>query len=397
MRGLTAIFNLVFIIAEDEYLDEGMSALFMGALSNYSEDITIPSYDISIPTGCGNNIINFRIDTGADVSAISVEELEKFGLAHKDIKPTNKKLIGPGSERLKCIGYIQAKSTWGQYSLEELLYVCKDLKRALLGKPAIRNLNILHMEKPKTVTCGTVENNEDIAEVEINDPIVQKYPEVFEGLGKMKGDPIHIKLKEGTVPYQISTPRHIAILLRTKVIKELNRMYKKYGVIRNVDKPTAWCHPIVVVLKPNGEVRICIDLTKLNNGIERELYQLESVEETMARLGDECVYMSKVDANAGYWKLPLDEESQLLTTFITPIGRFCCTTGPFGLSSMQEIFNKRMDTIIEGLEGVAKSTDDFLIYAKTEEEHNQRLEKLLDKLKEYNVTLNKEKCVFKKT
>ena len=117
MRGLTAIFNLVFIIAEDEYLDEGMSALFMGALSNYSEDITIPSYDISIPTGCGNNIINFRIDTGADVSAISVEELEKFGLAHKDIKPTNKKLIGPGSERLQCIGYISKLNSHGDSTL----------------------------------------------------------------------------------------------------------------------------------------------------------------------------------------------------------------------------------------------------------------------------------------
>ena len=83
--------------------------------------------------------------------------------------------------------------------------------------------------------------------------------------------------------------------------------------------------------------------------------------------------MTKLDANSGYCQMKLDEDSQLLTTFITPLGRFCCTRGPYGLSSMQEIFNKRMDSIIDGLLGVAKSTDDFLVYGKTVEEHDSRL------------------------
>ena len=85
----------------------------------------------------------------------------------------------------------------------------------------------------------------------------------------------------------------------------------------------------------------------------------------MAKLGDECVYMTKVDANSGYWQVPLSEESQELTTFIMLIGRFCCTCGPYGLSSMQEILGKKMDIVIEGLTRVVKSADDFLIYAKT--------------------------------
>ena len=103
----------------------------------------------------------------------------------------------------------------------------------------------------------------------------------------------------------------------------------KLEVIRKIDKPTEWCHPIVIVVKPSGDIRLCIDLTKLNAGVERELYQLESVEETLGKLGDECVFMSKVDANSGYWQVPLNEESQELTTFITPIGRFCRTRGPY--------------------------------------------------------------------
>ena len=142
---------------------------------------------------------------------------------------------------------------------------------------------------------------------------------------------------------------------------------------------------------------MCIDLTKLNAGVERELYQLESVEETLAKLGDECVHMTKVDANSGYWQVPLDEESQELTTFITPIGCFCCTRGPYGLSSMQEIFGKKMDIIIDGLEGIVKSTDDFLVYGKTKEILRQRTRKLFERFVQYGVTINLKKSLFEKT
>ena len=172
------------------------------------------------------------------------------------------------------------------------------------------------------------------------------------------------QLKPDTVPFHLSAARHVALPMQDKVRIELNRM-ENLGVIRKVNEPTDWCHPMVIVNKKDGNLRICIDLTKLNSGVKREFYQLESVEETIAKLGDECNYMSKLDCNSGYWQLPLDDKSQLLTTFITPFGRYCCTRGPFGLSSMQENFNKKMDFILEGLKGVAKSTDDLLIYGKT--------------------------------
>ena len=62
---------------------------------------------------------------------------------------------------------------------------------------------------------------------------------------------------------------------------------------------------------------------------------------------------------------------------------------------MQEIFNKRMDSITEGLSGVGKSTDDFLVYGKTVEEHDSCLNQVLQRFKDKKVTLNKSKCVFK--
>ena len=77
----------------------------------------------------------------------------------------------------------------------------------------------------------------------------------------------------------------------------------KLGVIEKFDQPTEWCHPIVLVRISDNSIMICIDLTKLNTVTKREFYQLESVDETLAKLGENCNIMTKLDANSGYWQI----------------------------------------------------------------------------------------------
>ena len=60
---------------------------------------------------------------------------------------------------------------------------------------------------------------------------------------------------------------------------------------------------------------------------------------------------SKLDANSGFWQVPLDPLSELLTTFITPFGRFCFHRLPFGISSAPEIFQRLMSQMLAGLPG----------------------------------------------
>jgi hypothetical protein len=72
---------------------------------------------------------------------------------------------------------------------------------------------------------------------------------------------------------------------------------------------------------------------------------LEEINPALAR----CTVFSKLDAKAGYWAIPLEEESQLLTTFRTPFGRYCWMRLPFGLTVNQDIFQSRMDEVLEGL------------------------------------------------
>ncbi len=84
----------------------------------------------------------------------------------------------------------------------------------------------------------------------------------------------------------------------------------------------------------------------------------------------------------------------LLTTFVTPFGRYCFNKLPFGISSASEIYQKRMNQILEGLPGVLCLIDDVLIFAQDQKDHDARLQRVLRCIKEANVTLNPEKCVI---
>lgn len=131
------------------------------------------------------------------------------------------------------------------------------------------------------------------------------YTRVFAGLGCLQGT-YKIKLTEDAKPYVLSLPCRVPIPLIDKVKKEFQRM-EALGVIAPIDEPKEWCAGIVVPLKPNGEVRICIDLTHLNQYVCRERLILPAVDETLAKLSGAKVAL--------HWQVPLHPESVLLTTF----------------------------------------------------------------------------------
>ena len=112
---------------------------------------------------------------------------------------------------------------------------------------------------------------------------------------------------------------------------------KSFGVIEKVEEYREWCAGMVVAPKTNGDVRICVDLTKLNKSVKRENFPLPRVEEILVTLEGSRVF-SKMDANSGFWQIELEEESRRYTTFITPFGRFQFCKMPFGISAAPEFF-----------------------------------------------------------
>lgn len=130
---------------------------------------------------------------------------------------------------------------------------------------------------------------------------MEEFPQLFCGLGKLEGA-YSIKLRPDATPYSLCTPRHVAIPLLPNVKAELERM-QDLGVITPVEEATDWCAGMVVVPKANGKVRICVDLTKLNESVCREKHPIPSVDQTLGHLAG-AKYFSKLDANSGFWQIP---------------------------------------------------------------------------------------------
>ncbi len=84
----------------------------------------------------------------------------------------------------------------------------------------------------------------------------------------MKTEPVKIHLKEDAVPYAVHTARRVLFPLLPKVKEELQRM-EEQAVVERVTQPSDWCAPMVLVMKPNGTVRICVGLNKLNDNIKK--------------------------------------------------------------------------------------------------------------------------------
>ncbi|GFO24447.1 hypothetical protein PoB_005095200 [Plakobranchus ocellatus] len=76
------------------------------------------------------------------------------------------------------------------------------------------------------------------------------------------------------------------------------------GVIVKQDSPTPWMNSMVVVEKPNGALRICMDPRDLNKAIQREHFSIPSPGEITTKSG--AKFFSKFDAASGFWQIPLD-------------------------------------------------------------------------------------------
>ena len=165
------------------------------------------------------------------------------------------------------------------------------------------------------------------------------------------------------------------------------------GVISRVHEPMEWCAGVVVVPKQNGNIRICVDLTRLNQNVCRERHILPSVDSALAQLSGATVF-TKLDANFRFWQISLTKESHHLTMFLTPFGIYCFNRLPFGITSAPKHFQRRMSQLLEGLEGVVCMMDDILIYGQNEVEHDRHVNAVLQRIRASGATLNEEKCHF---
>ena len=227
------------------------------------------------------------------------------------------------------------------------------------------------------------------ARTESGEPPLEEFADVLDGVVRvMPGETFKIHLRDGAAPFAVRAPRRIPLSMREPLRQELSRL-EQDGIIAPVTTPTDWCAPIVVAPKKDGGIRLCVDLSKLNQSVRRELYQSSTPAECAASIvATEAKWFSVFDAAKGYHQCPLDESSRHLTTFITPFGRYQYLRAPYGISSISEHYNRRMDECFLGMEGVQRVVDDVIVYSQTKEEHTARVRQFLTRCRERGVALN---------
>lgn len=344
---------------------------FLGAVSK--AEPTTEQWDVELLVG--STPVNFKIDTGADVTVIS--EVTYHSLTpNAPLQPAHIPLVGPGG-KLKCIGCLESTVTYKSRTLPLTAYI--------VSGPTVNNL----LGRETSVKLNLVRRVDETVR-----KVAQTSTGAYGEHGTLDTEPVKIQLKSDATPHAVYAARRVPLPMLPKVKEELERM-ERNGVIEKVTQPTEWCAPMVPVLKKaTGKARICVDFKRLNEAVKREHYILPMTDEITAKLSGATLFTS-LDAASGFFQIPLHPDSCKLTTFITPFGRFQFKRLPFGITSAPEIFQRKMMETLQGLEGVEVFMDDILVHGATEAEHDSRLDKVMQRIEAAGLKLNREKCLFK--
>ena len=168
----------------------------------------------------------------------------------------------------------------------------------------------------------------------------------------------------------------------------------KNGIIdRTKDSP--WGFPVVLVPKPDGKLRFCVDYRKLNAITKTSSYPIPLVQELM-----DCFhgakFFSSIDLASGYWQIKMHPNSKEKTTFNSKYGSFFFHVMPFGLVKAPATFQSLMDKVFRDVQWkfVCVYFDDIFIFSKTFEEHLQHLREVLSRLRKHQLQAKISKCHF---
>ena len=163
------------------------------------------------------------------------------------------------------------------------------------------------------------------------------------------------------------------------------------GIIR--PSTSSYSSGIVLARKKSGDLRLCVDYRLLNKKTVKDAYPLPRIEETLDFMAGSKVY-SVVDLRKAYAQVGVAEQDIHKTAFTTPMGLFEYTRMPFGLSSAPATFQRLMNTVFrdELQEQVLVFLDDVIIFAKDMDEHLERLDRVLTRLRQHGLKVEPSKC-----
>ena len=189
-------------------------------------------------------------------------------------------------------------------------------------------------------------------------------------------------------------PYRVPETKRQQIAKEIQKM-----LLSNVIQPSCspWSSPVLLLEKPNGEFRFCVDYRRLNAETKKDAYPLPRIDETLDALGN-AAWFTTLDLQSGFWQIPVQKSDIEKTAFATHHGHWEFRVMPFGLANAPATFQRLMDLVLSGLHWThcLVYLDDVVVFAATEEEHMRRLDLVLGRIARAGLTLKPAKCQWMK-
>lgn len=259
-------------------------------------------------------------------------------------------------------------------SARTTFYVIRGGQQALLGKITARELGLLRVGLPSSF-------KENVCQV--------KQTEAFP---KIKDFQLVLPIDKNVTPV-IQPLRRCPVPLLEQVKRKLDDLLAM-GIIERVEKPSSWVSPLVPILKDNGELRLCIDMRRANQAIQRLNHPLPIFENILPMFNG-AKFFTTLDIKQAFHQVELAEESREITTFVTNWGLYRYTRLLFGVNYAPEFFQNLMESILSECPNTVVFIDDIMIWGATEKEHDEAVRKTLAVLKSFGIMLNMQKCKFK--
>ena len=222
--------------------------------------------------------------------------------------------------------------------------------------------------------------------------MLQKYAKMWDGsLGEINTTEHHIELVPDARPIA-SHPYRAGPKAREVEQKEVERMLQA-GVIEPAQ--SAWASPVVLVPKPDGSLRFCVDYRKLNAVTVKDTYPIPRMDECIDSLGSATIYTT-LDCNSGYWQLPVAKQDQDKTAFVCHAGLFRYKRMPSGLTNAPASFQRTLDILLSRYkwQSCLIYLDDVIIYSNTVDDHFNHVDKILSALNAAGISLKLRKWEF---
>ena len=117
---------------------------------------------------------------------------------------------------------------------------------------------------------------------------------------------------------------------------ELIKKLEEKDIIESVSEPTKWVSPAKFVPKANGiNVQLTTNFQQLNTFIERPIHPFMSAQDTIRQINPSARVFGTLNAVMGYFQLGLSEKSSLLTTLLTPWGKYRYKRSPMGCKDVK--------------------------------------------------------------